>query len=220
MHYGHGHPHSFLVSRSSFIVHLFIYLPVQIQDQASLGTDTSFTYSTDIITQMRIWLQSTRLSLYQQELDEFFIPSDTPMSVKQAFLMGTRNGGLALKRPDLGVLNVGAKADVVVFSTDAIGLIGWTDPVAAIVLHSNVRDIEQVYVDGKIVKSDGKLVLDWQGQGLGEQFQASVNKYKEGLQKINVTAFAEELKHLVGWPDDDFRVPFQVDVTRGNGTGF
>lgn len=169
---------------------------------------------------MRIWLQSTRLSLYQQELDEFFIPSDTPMSVKQAFLMGTRNGGLALKRPDLGVLNVGAKADVVVFSTDAIGLIGWTDPVAAIVLHSNVRDIEQVYVDGKIVKSDGKLVLDWQGQGLGEQFQASVNKYKEGLQKINVTAFAEELKHLVGWPDDDFRVPFQVDVTRGNGTGF
>ena len=169
---------------------------------------------------MRIWLQSTRLLLYQDELDEFFIPSDTPMSVKQAFLLGTRNGGLALQRPDLGVLNVGAKADVLVFSTDAIGLIGWTDPIAAIVLHSNVGDIEQVYVDGKLVKNEGKLVFDWQGKGLGTRFQESAQKFREGLAKTNITALEEQIKRQEGWPDDEFRVPFQVDVTRGNGTGF
>jgi cytosine/adenosine deaminase-related metal-dependent hydrolase len=114
---------------------------------------------------MRIWLQSTRLGLYQETLDRFKIPSNTPMTVRQAFLLGRRNGGLALKRPDLGVLRVGAKADVLVFSTDAIGLVGWSDPVAAVVLHSNVADIEDIYVDGQLVKKGGKLVVDWQGEG-------------------------------------------------------
>ncbi|KAF7555977.1 hypothetical protein G7046_g6423 [Stylonectria norvegica] len=43
MHYGHTHQHSAIV-----------------QDQAALGVDTHFTYSTDILTQARIWLQSVR----------------------------------------------------------------------------------------------------------------------------------------------------------------
>ncbi|KAJ6479390.1 hypothetical protein DFH09DRAFT_1466058 [Mycena vulgaris] len=46
MHYGHG-------DRGSYLI----------QDQASLGVDTQFTFSVDIIGQMRIWLQCTRLGL-------------------------------------------------------------------------------------------------------------------------------------------------------------
>ncbi|KAK7016360.1 putative amidohydrolase [Favolaschia claudopus] len=203
MHYGHGHPSSYLI-----------------QDQASLGVDTHFTFSLDIIGQMRIWLQSTRLGLYQETLNKFKIPSNTPMSVRQAFLMGTRNGGLALKRPDLGVLREGAKADVLVFSTDAIGLIGWSDPVAAIVLHSNVADIEDIYVDGKLVKSAGKLVVDWEGQGFADQLRASAVKFREAFAKTNISAFEEGIKLQGSLTDADFQDPFEVDVTRGDGTGF
>ncbi|KAJ7027532.1 hypothetical protein C8F04DRAFT_1212380 [Mycena alexandri] len=199
MHYGHGHPSSYL-------------------DQSALGVDTHFTFSIDIIGQMRIWLQSTRLGLYQETLDRFKIPSNTPMTVRQAFLLGTRNGGLALKRPDLGVLREGAKADVLVFSTDAIGLVGWSDPVAAIVLHSNVADIEDIYVDGKLVKKGGKLVVDWQGEGFGNKLRESAIKFRDALAKTNITAFEVGVKGSL--TDQDFQDPFQVDVTRGDGTGF
>ncbi|KAJ7158064.1 hypothetical protein C8R46DRAFT_1110887 [Mycena filopes] len=201
MHYGHGHPASYLI-----------------QDQAALGVDTHFTFSIDIIAQMRIWLQSTRLGLYQETLDGFKIPSNTPMTVRQAFLLGTRNGGLAIKRPDLGVLKEGAKADVLVFSTDAIGLVGWSDPVAAIVLHSNVADIEDIYVDGALVKKGGKLVVDWEGEGFGDKLRASAIKFRDAFAKTNTTTFEVGVKGSL--TDQDFQDPFQVDVIRGDGTGF
>ncbi|KAJ7471130.1 hypothetical protein FB451DRAFT_1135424 [Mycena latifolia] len=201
MHYGLGHRASYLI-----------------QDQAALGVDTHFTFSIDIIGQMRIWLQSTRLGLYQETLDRFKIPSNTPMTVRQAFLLGTRNGGLALKRLDLGVLREGATADVLVFSTDAIGLVGWSDPVAAIVLHSNVADIEDIYVGGQLVKTGGKLVVDWEGKGYGDRLRASANKFRDALARTNISTFEEGVKGSL--TDQDFQDPFKVDVTRGESTGF
>ncbi|KAG0023105.1 hypothetical protein BGZ82_010820, partial [Podila clonocystis] len=80
----------------------------------------------------------------------------------QAFLLGTRNGGLALHRPDIGVIKKGAKADVVVFSSDNPAFSAFYDPVAAVVLHSHVGHIQHVLVDGRWVKRDFKLQgVDW-----------------------------------------------------------
>ncbi|KAJ6581806.1 hypothetical protein B0H19DRAFT_1116534 [Mycena capillaripes] len=217
MHYGLGHRNSYLVCflfGASFNLIMFI----QIQDQAALGVDTHFTFSIDIISQMRMWLQSTRLGLYEETLDKFKIPSNTPMTVRQAFLLGTRNGGLALKRPDLGVLKEGATADVLVFSTDAIGLVGWSDPVAAIVLHSNVADIEDIYVGGQLVKQGGKLVVDWVGKGYAERLKESATKFRDALAMTNISTFEVGVKGSL--TDQDFQDPFEVDVTRGDGTGF
>lgn len=39
-----------------------------ILDQACIGVDTHFTFSTDIVTQVRIWLQEVRNRLYNQAL--------------------------------------------------------------------------------------------------------------------------------------------------------
>jgi cytosine/adenosine deaminase-related metal-dependent hydrolase len=167
---------------------------------------------------MRMWLQSTRLGLYQETLDRFKIPSNTPMTVRQAFLLGTRNGGLALKRPDLGVLREGAIADVLVFSTDAIGLVGWSDPVAAIVLHSNVADIEDIYVGGQLVKQGGKLVVDWVGKGYAERLKESATKFRDALARTNISTFEAGVKGSL--TDQDFQDPFMVDVTGGGSTGF
>jgi hypothetical protein len=169
---------------------------------------------------MRIWLQGTRLPLYQETLDKYKIPADTPMSVKQAFLMGTRNGGLALKRPDIGVLKEGAKADILIFSTDVLGLIGWTDPVAAVVLHSNIGDISDIYLNGQLVKTGGKLVVDWRGNGWADQFQTTVQNFRTEYAKADLSAFEAGAKASKEYTDTDFQAPFQVDVTRGNATGF
>ncbi|UKZ52988.1 hypothetical protein TrVGV298_006774 [Trichoderma virens] len=142
MQYGHGHPHSY-----------------EVQDQAALGIDTHFTYSSDILTQARIWLQSARLYYYNQVLDNWHVPTYSPMTVNQAFLLATRSGGLALRRPDLGVIKRGAKADLVVWDAEnSPSMLGWEDPVAAIILHANVGDVLHVMIDGKIVKRDGKIV--------------------------------------------------------------
>ncbi|KAH8890197.1 amidohydrolase [Thozetella sp. PMI_491] len=140
MHYGHGHPKSHLI-----------------QDQAALGVDTHFTFSTDILTQARLWLQSTRYKLSLDVDEGWEVPANNPMSVNQAFLLATRHGGLALRRDDLGVIAKGAKADLVVWDGASPPLLGWADPVAAVMLHASVGDIDAVLVDGKFVKKDGKL---------------------------------------------------------------
>ena len=44
-------------------------------------------------------------------------------------------------------------------------MLGWTDPVAAVVLHANVGDIKDVLVGGEYRKRNGELLLkqgDWQ----------------------------------------------------------
>lgn len=67
-----------------------------ITDQASLGVDTYWTFSGDILSQSRLWLQSVRSRNYQKTLDSGILPNKNTMAVEQAFLVATRQGGRAL----------------------------------------------------------------------------------------------------------------------------
>ncbi|KAF4454308.1 Amidohydrolase [Fusarium albosuccineum] len=181
---GIGHPHSALIL-----------------DQASLGIDTHAYASTDLVTQARLWLQSTRAKINDQILENWEIPASPPMSVYQAFLLATRNGGLALRRPDLGVLSVGAKADIVVWDGTSLGMLGWVDPVAAVMLHSNSGDAEHVLVDGKFVKRDGKLIVGDLGRVKARFLEAAKRAHDD-------------------WREIPLRDPGPVDVQAGDGTGY
>lgn len=130
-----------------------------ILDQASLGIDTNWTFSGDILSQARLWLESTRNTSYNKTLNIGKIPRQSPMTVETAFLLATRQGGRAVRRDDLGVLKVGAQADIVVWDGDSPNMLGWTDPIAAVILHANVGDIQHVMVNGEFRKRDGKLEL-------------------------------------------------------------
>lgn len=198
MHYGHSHPHSHLIL-----------------DQASIGVDTHFTYSTDILTQARFWLQSVRLHLFGNVLSEWRIPTNTPMSVGQAFLLATRNGGLALRRKDIGIIEAGAKADIVVWDArQSPSLLGWRDPVAAVLLHASVGDVYHVLVDGQFRKRDGKLVAPGY-QDLRTRFQASAEKIQDKWMQTPYPVL--EGQFMDGW---DFDAPKVVDVVRGTGNGY
>ena len=74
------------------------------------------------------------------------------MSANQAFYLATRAGGLALCKPDLGIIAPGTKADLVVWNGTSSWLIGWVDPVAAVILHVSVGDIDHVLANGRFVK--------------------------------------------------------------------
>ncbi|KAI8626008.1 amidohydrolase [Xylariaceae sp. FL1651] len=163
MHYGHSHIFSHLA-----------------HDQAALGIDTHFTFSTDMLTQARMWLQRTRSRLFDEVITRWEIPARNPMSVNQAFLLATRQGALSLRRPDLGVIKVGAKADLVVFDGRSPSMLGWLDPVAALILHANVGDIVHVLIDGKFQKRDGKLTYEKYGDVV-ERLLASAESLRKKM---------------------------------------
>ncbi|KAJ0123607.1 hypothetical protein J7T55_012072 [Diaporthe amygdali] len=197
MHYGHLHPTSH-----------------HIMDQASLGVDTHFTYSSDILTQARLWLQSTRYRVYQNTVDRWQIPKRNPFSVNQAFLLATRNGGLALGRKDLGVIAPGAKADIVVWNGRSPAMLGWTDPVAAVILHASVGDIDHVLVGGEFRKRDGQLVVDGY-EDLQERFLVSAERIQGALREKPLPTLEGNL--FTGSPYGDV---LELDVQRGEGTGY
>ncbi|OAA46503.1 amidohydrolase family protein [Beauveria brongniartii RCEF 3172] len=198
MHYGHTHPHSYIL-----------------QDQAALGVDTHFTYSSDILTQARIWLQSVRYHFDWNVLQGWALPSRNPMSVEQAFKLATRAGGLALRRTDLGVIEVGAKADLVVWNArDSLSMVGWVDPVAAVMLHANVGDVLDVVVDGKFVKRDGKIVAE-QYETVRGRFLASARRIQKIWRGMPYPSFEGESSD--GFP---YEVPVIADTQRGEGNGY
>ncbi|EWY84332.1 hypothetical protein FOYG_14084 [Fusarium oxysporum NRRL 32931] len=185
-----------------------------ILDQAALGVDSHGYVSTDLVTQGRVWLQSTRAKINDQVLENWQILASSPMSVTQAFLLITRNGGLALRRPDLGVLSVGAKADIVVWDGTSPGMLGWLDPVAAIILHSNPGDVEHVLVDGKFVKRDFKLTAR-NLESIRARFLEAARKAQNDWRKI---PYPEKQEFFMSGAR--LRDPDQVDVTAGDGTGY
>jgi cytosine/adenosine deaminase-related metal-dependent hydrolase len=73
-----------------------------------------------MVGQARLWLQTLRETSYKLTLEDgLMIPYTNPIPVEQAFLQITRNGALALRRPDIGIIAEGTKADLVAFdSTD------------------------------------------------------------------------------------------------------
>lgn len=201
MHYGHSHPGAKMA-----------------QDQASLGVDTHFTFSADLVGQARIWLQKLRLERFEEPLlQRSEIARTNPMSVNQAFHLMTRAGALALRNPEIGAIAPGMKADLVVFDGESPNMLGWSDAVAAIVLHSNPGDVESVLVGGEWVKREGKMLHEGY-KDVKRRFVASARR----IQKI----WAEREWPEVGgegqkWqgltPYGDVRT---VDVIRGEGTGY
>lgn len=198
MHYGHTNP------RSRYI-----------QDQASLGVDTHFTFSADILTQARLWLQTARYDFFDEVLQRWQIPSRNPMSVEQAFLLATRSGGQALHRDDIGVIQEGAKADIVVWNAkDSISMLGWEDPVAAVMLHASVGDILHVMVDGQFVKRDGKLT-DPEYEDVKERFRESVKRIQKIWREKPYPVLEGEWASGFAYGE-----PEVADVVSGEGNGY
>lgn len=187
-----------------------------IQDQASLGVDCHFSFSSSMVGQARLWLQSLRSANYDEtQVNKWIVPTNNPMSVKQAYMLITRSGGLALKRPDIGIIEVGAKADVVVYRTDSPNMIGWSDPVAAIILHSDTGDLEDVLVDGKFVKRNGQLLYPGYDD-IRQRLTASAQR----IQEIWAMKEWDELTGNLGGDGGPLGMADVIDTQRGNGTGY
>ncbi|CAM1500505.1 Fc.00g096670.m01.CDS01 [Cosmosporella sp. VM-42] len=121
---------------------------------------------------MRMSLQTARSLHSISHFNEGKLPDAVDYRVEQAYNMRTIQGARALcMEYDIGSIAVGKKADLVIFDAMSPAMYGVTqkDPVGAIVLQSNIGDIDTVIVDGIARKRDGKLLpvkkVEWQEKG-------------------------------------------------------
>ena len=87
-------------------------------------------------------------------------PKKTCATAEEAFNLGTIMGANAVGLESyIGSLDVGKKADIVIFDATTTSMVcaADNDPVAAIVQHASIRDIETVIIDGEMRKENNKL---------------------------------------------------------------
>ncbi|KAJ5725580.1 uncharacterized protein N7483_006937 [Penicillium malachiteum] len=128
---------------------------------SSLGIDCHSNNTSDIPTQMRMVLQNARARKNDPIVAQGKHPRSLDLSAQDAFRLGTIQGARAIGMDkQIGSIEVGKLADLVIFDGQTPGMIcaAEEDPVAAIILHSSIRDIDMVIVDGRICKQNGSLV--------------------------------------------------------------
>jgi len=125
----------------------------------SLSQDTSVWWSGDLFSAMRTTLGADR----SREHLEAHVKGDTvtalSLRAEQVVDWATRGGARALGRSDLGSLEVGKKADVILIKNDGSPVsFPIVNPYGHVALQAQRGDVHTVIVDGRVVKSDGKLV--------------------------------------------------------------
>ncbi len=134
-----------------------------------LGTDT---WPPDFIQNMQVGIMVSRV------VDA----SISSVRSEHYFDAATLGGADALRRPDLGRLQPGAKADMIVIDMghDRIGHV--IDPIQTLMMNSSGRDVRTVVIDGRFVMVDGVIpgfdAAEEQARAQ-RQFDGLLNRYPE-----------------------------------------
>jgi cytosine/adenosine deaminase-related metal-dependent hydrolase len=122
----------------------------------SLSVDVVSSVPGEMFTQMRTALVHTRISAFTDTPDEPFAPTLTHRDVLEfATIDGARTCGLDDRT---GSLTVGKQADIVLLKANAINTAPVVDPTATIVVFADTSNVDTVFVAGRAVKRDGKLL--------------------------------------------------------------
>ena len=124
------------------------------------GTDIVSNNSADMFTSLRVGLQAVRAHVL---VTEGLMHSGVPVTCDEILKWGTIDSARALGMESvIGSITPGKKADILLLRADTLTLTGWdrSNVASAIVLHAQSADVDTVWVNGQIVKRDGKLLAD------------------------------------------------------------
>ena len=147
------------------------WAPAQVADKlgipVGLSSDVATTAPSDQFTQMHAIFASERALRHQVSWDQDLdgnTPTSDLINVRQVLRWATLDGAKVAGLGDrTGSITPGKKADIVIIDGGAVNVAPIIDPVAAVVLAADVSNVETVIVDGKIMKTNGKLVADLSG---------------------------------------------------------
>ncbi|WP_114750019.1 amidohydrolase family protein [Pleomorphovibrio marinus] len=124
----------------------------------SLGVDIVTGTAGDLFSQMKIALQTERALQNEQMLKQSEMPQ-VQLKAKDVLQFATVDGATALGLEHVtGSLSPGKQADVIMIDCTAINMAPVLDPVAAVVLLANPANVDAVFVAGKAVKREGRLL--------------------------------------------------------------
>jgi len=128
----------------------------------SLSVDVETNVPGDMFTQMRSVMSLQHAQAYEKQLaGEARVPEriTTRDVLAYATIEGARANGLAHKT---GSLTPGKAADVVMLRTDRPNVFPVNDPIGAVVWSMDTSNVDSVFVAGKPMKRNGKLLhVDW-----------------------------------------------------------
>ncbi len=128
----------------------------------TIGTDTA---PHDMMEEMR----------WAAMLSKITAKDSSVPTAGETFTQATLGGAKALGRDDLGRLAPGAKADIVVVDGRTMNMRPLRDPIKTIVYHGASRSVEMVFVDGRLLVKDGK-VLGVNEMELAERIQGAQDR--------------------------------------------
>jgi 5-methylthioadenosine/S-adenosylhomocysteine deaminase len=122
----------------------------------SLSVDVVSSVPGEMFTQMRTALVFERIGAHTDTPDEAFSPTLTHRDVLEfATIEGARACALEDK---VGSLAPGKQADILLLQARAINTAPLFDPVATVVTFADTSNVDSVFVAGRAVKRNGKLV--------------------------------------------------------------
>ncbi|GAA1871216.1 amidohydrolase family protein [Pseudonocardia ailaonensis] len=125
----------------------------------SLSMDTSVWWSGDLFSAMRSTLGADRSREHLEAHARTDTVTHAALRAEHVVEWATRGGAHALGRDDLGRLEVGRKADVVLIKNDhSPVMFPLLNPYGHVAFQAQRGDVHTVLVDGRIVKRDSRLV--------------------------------------------------------------
>jgi 5-methylthioadenosine/S-adenosylhomocysteine deaminase len=125
----------------------------------SLGIDVVTAVGGDMFTQMRMALQTERALSNNIVLNTREMPQTISLTTQDALNWATVNGAKTLHLDrKIGSLVPGKQADMVMLRSDMLNIYPVHNLVAAIVSQASSANIDSVFVAGKAVKRNGRLL--------------------------------------------------------------
>jgi cytosine/adenosine deaminase-related metal-dependent hydrolase len=125
----------------------------------SLSMDTSVWWSGDLFSAMRTTLGADRSREHLEAHVKGETVTHAHLRAEHVVDWATRGGARALHRDDLGSLEPGKKADVVLIKNDASPVsFPLLNPYGQVALQAQRGDVHTVLVDGRVVKHEHRLV--------------------------------------------------------------
>lgn len=128
----------------------------------SFGVDCHSNNSASILVQARQALQQARQSAHLPNVQEGKMALKLQGSTEEAFNAATIRAARAVQMEDkIGSIKEGKLADLVIFDTlnsTGMSCVAESDPLTAVLRHSDTKDIEAVMIGGVWRKKGGKLL--------------------------------------------------------------